>query len=203
MVVWCPYGVTMRFPPNNAVTIVLSASVVLLCVWLIFVAVRKAPIDRRISIIASSRTGRWMAAGTSQGLVTVLDGRSGTAAWQANFPDGPLNDLRFSPDERSLAVAGMDLGLYSLQHSAEPRSLRSDARNYGVVRFSADGTAILVITGPGLIEVLDAQSGATRLSIAAPVYTAKLRLLPASEASSTRVIGRGAGTRARGSFWQG
>lgn len=144
-----------------------------------------------------------MAAGTSEGLVTVLDGRSGTAAWQANFPDGPLNDLRFSPDERSLAVAGMDLGLYSLQHSAEPRSLRSDARNYGVVRFSADGTAILVITGPGLIEVLDAQSGATRLSIAAPVYTAKLRLLPASEASSTRVIGRGAGTRARGSFWQG
>jgi WD40 repeat protein len=76
-----------------------------------------------------------------------------------------VNDLQFSPDERVLAVAGLDLGLYSPQHSDEPRFIRSDGRNYGTVRFSNDGTAILVITGAGTIEVLDGHSGASRLRI--------------------------------------
>lgn len=156
----------MRFRTlNTAIAISLFVSAILLGVWLNFMARRNAPMDRGISIVALSRTGRWIAAGTSQGRWTVLNGRSSTAIWQASFPDGPLNDLQFSPDERYLAVAGMDLGLYSLQHLAGPRFLRSDGRNYGTVRFSPDGTAILVITGPGTIQVLDAQSGSRRTSI--------------------------------------
>jgi WD40 repeat protein len=76
-----------------------------------------------------------------------------------------LNDLQFSPDERLLAVAGKDLALYLLEPSAAPRLLRSDGRNYGTVRFSHDGQTVLTVTGDGRIELLDARSGATRLSI--------------------------------------
>jgi WD40 repeat protein len=76
-----------------------------------------------------------------------------------------LNDLQFSPDERLLAMAGKDLGLYSLEESAAPRLLRSDDRNYGTVRFSQDGQTVLVVTGKGTIEVLDTNSGATQLDI--------------------------------------
>jgi WD40 repeat protein len=150
---------------DKAPTIALWASGVLVCVWLIFVAQRNTPIDHRISNVALSRTGRWIAAGNSQGLITLSEGRSGSALWQASFARGPLNDLQFSPDERLLAVAGTDLGLYSVQHPAEPRFIRSDGRNYGTVRFSSDATAILVVTGAGMIEVLEGQSGAMRFHI--------------------------------------
>lgn len=43
--------------------------------------------------------------------------------------------------------------------SATPRLLRSDHGNYWSARFSRDGQTLLVITGVGVIETIDAHSG--------------------------------------------
>jgi WD40 repeat protein len=145
--------------------IALLLAVISACVWMFWPAPRNRPIDRRISNVALGPTGAWTAASTAQGPVRISNGRPGGAREFIPLRRGPLNDLQFSPDERLLAVAGKDLILYSLEQPAAPRRLRSDGRNYGTVRFSRDGQTVLVVTGAGRIELLDARSGATRLSI--------------------------------------
>ena len=151
--------------PGKAVMIALSWAAISACVWIFCPAPRNRPIDRRISNVALSGTGAWIAAGAAQGPVRISNGRPGTAGWFIPLRRGPLNDLQFSPDERLLAVAGKDLVLYPLKQPAAPRRLRSDGRNYGTVRFSRDGETVLVVTGAGTIELLDARSAATRLTI--------------------------------------
>ena len=151
--------------PSRTVLIALALSSIALCAWLVFVGSRKGPIDRRISSIALSRTGRWLAGGTSQGRITVWDMAGGSAPRQIDFRHAPLNDLQFSPDEAVLAIAGRDLATYNLEQPAALRLLRSDERNYGTVRFANDGQTVLVITGRSEIETLDARSGANRLKI--------------------------------------
>lgn len=133
------------------------------------------PVERRISNVALSKDGKWLAAGTSQGLITIWNQG---AARRVNFPRGALNDLQFSPDGRLLAIAGRDLGLYDLAGSAAPRLLRSDGLNYGTSRFSEDGQTILVITGTGAIEILDARSGATRLTICCSTIYGEVTFTP-------------------------
>jgi WD40 repeat protein len=150
---------------KKPVVIALSLAAISACVWMFWPAPHNRPVDRRISNVALSRTGAWIAAGTAQGPVRISNGRPGTARGFIPLRRGPLNDLQFSPDERLLAVAGKDLVLYPPQQPAAPRRLRSDGRNYGTVRFSRDGQTVLVVTGAGTIELLDARSGATRLSI--------------------------------------
>ncbi|MGA2773320.1 MAG: hypothetical protein ABSG26_21150 [Bryobacteraceae bacterium] len=109
-----------------------------------------------------------MAAGTAQGPITISDGRPGTATWQVSLRRGPLNDLQFSPDERLLAIAGQDLGLYALEQPAAPRFLRSDGRNYGTVRFSHDGQSVLVVTGDDAIEYWDTHNPIPASSLQKP-----------------------------------
>jgi WD40 repeat protein len=150
---------------KKPVIVALSLAVVSACVWMSFPAPRNRPMDRRISSVALSRAGAWIAAGTAQGPIRIWNGRPGTAPWLVPLRRGPLNDLQFSPDESLLAVAGKDLVLYPLEQPAAPRRLRSDGRNYGTVRFSRDGETVLVVTGAGTIELLDARSGAARLNI--------------------------------------
>jgi WD40 repeat protein len=84
---------------------------------------------------------------------------------QIALPRGSLNDLQFSPDEQELAIASEDLAIYAPSEPAVPRLLRSDRRNYGSARFSLDGQNLLVITGAGLIETIDARSGTSRLKV--------------------------------------
>jgi WD40 repeat protein len=151
--------------PRGPVLIALALSVISLCAWLVFVGSRNGPIDRRVSSIALSRAGRWLAGGTSQGRITLWDLVGRTAPRQIEFRQGPMNDLQFSPDEAVLAIAGKDLAIYNLEHSAALGLLRSDERNYGTVRFTKDGETVLVITGKAEIETLDTRSGATRLKV--------------------------------------
>ncbi len=114
--------------------------------------------------MALSRSGKWLAAGTSRGAITIWNQTTGEVPRHFSFSRGSLNDLQFSPDERVLAIASRGLDLYDLEASAAPRFVRSDGRNYGTSRFSEDGHTILVITGTGAIEILDTSSGATRLN---------------------------------------
>jgi WD40 repeat protein len=164
--------------PGKAVTLTLSLAVISACVWMFCPAPRNRPIDRKISNLAVSGTGEWIAAGTVQGPITISHGRPGTAPWLVPLRRGPLNDLQFSSDERVLAVAGKDLVLYALKQPAAPRRLRSDGRNYGTVRFSHDGETVLVVTRAGTIELLDACSGATRLTICCSTVYGEVAFTP-------------------------
>jgi WD40 repeat protein len=129
-----------------------------------------------------SRTGKWLAAATSQGKITVWDQGRGAAPRQIDFPQGSLNDLQFSPDEHLLAIAGRDLGIYAFEQSAGPRFLRSDERNYGTVRFSREGQTVLVITGTGAIETIDTHSGLARLEICCSTIYGEVTFTPDGQA---------------------
>ncbi len=150
---------------RRTVLIALSLSAVSLCAWIVFIGSAGRPIDRRVSIVSLSRTGKWLAAGTAQGKITVWDQERGSPPRHFDFSRGSLNDLQFDPDEQLLAIAGRDLGIYAPEQSAGPWLIRSDEKNYGTVRFSREGQTILFITGTGVIETADTHSGAKRLQI--------------------------------------
>lgn len=135
---------------------------VLLSLWIFSPGGSESRPDRAISIMAVSRTGTWLAAGTAHGTIAIWNVQSGGPARRIAFLHGSLNDLAFSPDEHTIAIGSGDLALYALALPGAPRILRSDRRNYGSVQFSRDGQNLLVITGQGLIEEIDARSGALR-----------------------------------------
>ena len=151
--------------PRRAILLALSLAGMVFSVWMIFLASRGGAIDRRITNVASSSTGRWLAAGTAQGKITVWDRTRGDAPKQITFPHGAMNDLRFSPDESELAIASKDLGMYTPSEPAAPRLLRFDGRNYGSVRFGRGSESLQVVTGTDMIETIDVHSGAVRLKI--------------------------------------
>ena len=156
---------------RRTVLIALSLSAVSLCAWIVFIGSAGRPIDRRVSIVSLSRTGKWLAAGTAQGKITVWDQERGSPPRHFDFSRGSLNDLQFDPDEQLLAIAGRDLGIYAPEQSAGPWLIRSDEKNYGTVRFSREGQTILFITGTGVIETADTHSGAKRLQIPLDSWT--------------------------------
>lgn len=149
---------------RNPAIVAGSFAAVVLCTWIVFVGSKDLPVDRRISNVALSASGRWLAAGAAQGKITVWDQTRPDAPQQVAF-HGSLNDLDFSPDEHTLAIASEDLGLYTLLTSARPRLLRADHANYGSARFSMNGQDILAVTGNAVIETIDAHSGVVRLKM--------------------------------------
>jgi WD40 repeat protein len=151
--------------PRRALLVAFSLSVMFVSGWITFVHSQSPPIERRVSNVALSATGRWLASGTPRGRITIWDQRGGAPPRQFDFPHGPLNDLRFSPDEHLLAIASKDLGIYAPERPAAPQLVRSDEKNYGTVRFSPDGQFLLVITGTGVIETIDIRSGGARLKV--------------------------------------
>ncbi len=142
-----------------------SLCAALLCAWIVFISFSNPPVDPRVAVVALSRSGRWLAAGNAQGRITVWDQTHPDSFKQFAFPHGALNDLRFSPDEQALAIASKDLALYAPAGAPAPQLLRSDHANYGGVRFSRDGQDLLVTTGAGVIETIDAHSGAVGLKV--------------------------------------
>jgi WD40 repeat protein len=150
---------------RNPVVVSVSLGAVFLCAWIVFIDSKAPPVDRRVSIIALSASGRRLAAGTAQGKITVWDQTRPDVPQQVAFPHGLLNDLHFSPDEHVLAIASEDLGIYAPTTSAPPRLLRADHANYGSARFSLDGQDLLVINGNAVIETIDAHSGVVRLKM--------------------------------------
>ncbi|MGD0777591.1 MAG: WD40 repeat domain-containing protein [Candidatus Solibacter sp.] len=168
--------------PRGTVLTALALSAISLYVWLVFIGSRNRPIERRISNVALSRTGKWFAAGTSQGKIMVWDQASGAAPRQLDFRHGSLNDLQFSPDEHLLAIAARDLGIYASGQPAGPRLLRSDDENYGTVRFSPDGQTILVITGRELIETIDTRSEAAHIQVCCSTIGGEVAFTPDGQA---------------------
>jgi WD40 repeat protein len=162
--------------------VMLSLCAVSLCFWIAVIGLSRPLSDRKVSNIALSSTGRWLAGGTADGNITVWDHTRAMAPRQLAFPHGSLNDLQFSPDEHVLAIASGDLGIYAPAESAAPRLLRSDGRNYGSVRFSRDAQTLLVVTGAGVIETIDALSGALRLEVCCSSIYGEVTFTPNGEA---------------------
>jgi WD40 repeat protein len=163
---------------RNPVVTAVSLCAALLCAWIVFIGSKSPPVDRRASNVALSASGRWLAAGTARGEITVWDETRPDVPQRVAFPRGSLNDLHFSPDEHVLAIASEDLGIYDLTKSTAPRLLRSDHGHYGSVRFSQDGRTLLVITAASLIETIDKPSGASRLKICCDSYYGEVVFTP-------------------------
>src|SRR6516164_3595325 len=85
--------------------------------------------DSRIRRLAVSGSGRWIAAGTAKGRVTIWDRRQLRQPRSIQAPHGILNDLQFSPDEESLIIANRRLEVVSVRKPEERRFLRVDDRN--------------------------------------------------------------------------
>ena len=83
---------------RNPVAVSVLLCAVLLCSWAVFSGTRHPAADRRVTNLAVSASGRWMAAGTARGKITVWDETQPDTPWQIAFPHGSLNDLSFSPD---------------------------------------------------------------------------------------------------------
>jgi WD40 repeat protein len=173
---------TVTEAPRRTVLITFSLCAICLCVWVFFIGSRNRPIDRRISSVALSTTGRWLAGANWQGKIMIWDRRNGDAPRQIDFPQGSLNDIQFSPDEHTLAIAGSNLGICAFEQSSTPRLLRSDEINYGTVRFSRDGQTVLIITGSGVIETIDAYSGAARLKVCCSSVYGEVTFTPDGQA---------------------
>jgi len=56
---------------RTSVVVALSFCAIILCTLAVSFSTRKARVDRRVSNVAASRTGNWLAAGTAQGKITV------------------------------------------------------------------------------------------------------------------------------------
>jgi serine/threonine-protein kinase len=149
---------------DRPVLTVVGVVVLALVSWVVMAGSGRPPVSRRISAVAFSNDARWLAAGTAQGRISVWDMTSG-ASRQIAFAPGVLNDLQFSPAGDLLAIASRDLGLYGPAKASATRLLRADHKNYRSVRFSRDGQTLLVVTGFGTIETLDAHSGALQIKV--------------------------------------
>ena len=52
---------------RNPVVMAVSLCAAFLCAWIVFIGSKNPPVDRRVSNVALSASGRWLAAGTAQG----------------------------------------------------------------------------------------------------------------------------------------
>ncbi len=149
----------LRFRDNVAATVSVLIATVALASW--FVWSNRQPQSENVSIVsvAVSKTGQWLAAGTAHGRVAVWNKADASQLLRGDH--GALNDLQFSPDERWLAIADRGLKLWPLDPLEHPLTIRDDDRNYGSVRFSPIDGTILTVTGEGIIENLQPQTGKT------------------------------------------
>lgn len=117
---------------------------------------------RAVRAVALSADSRWLASGSADGIVRVFDLRDRAVPARAlEFP-GNLNDLRFSSDSDSLAVANRNISIVAITGGGGVRVLRDDEANYGAVRFSPDGRSMLTINGKGAVQIIDRATASVR-----------------------------------------
>lgn len=113
-----------------------------------------------IANVAVSSSGRWLAAATRGGHIVICDRTNINSCRTVETKSGELNDLRFSPNERFLAVANSNIQLVALDSHHKSFFLRMDKGNYGIVRFDSTGTELLTINSQSQIALIDVKSRA-------------------------------------------
>ncbi len=140
---------------------------------------------RRIVAVAESSSGRWVAAAAESGWVTIWDREDRQRPEQVRFNrgpvDGPINDLRFSPDGKLLAIAGRDLAIFSTGKMEPLRVLRDDKANYGTVRFRADGESMVTVTGGAMIEEIATETGVVTQRICCSTIGGEVAYAPSGD----------------------
>jgi WD40 repeat protein len=141
-----------------------AAFAVLLFGVLSVLLMRLPPKKKNLSIrvLALASTGNWAAGGTTDGTIRIWNLKDGRATNNTLGSAGELNDLRFSPADKYLAVANRNITLVSLQTPDAQRVVRDDHANYGTVRFRADGRSLLTVNGKGAVLTIDLTTGTIR-----------------------------------------
>ena len=149
------------YPHYSRQMLLATATILLLgaVIWIGIYRSQTRPASLRITTLALSSSGRWLATGTSAGRISVWDRERPQGLGEISESHGSFNDLRFSPNEEQLAVANKNLTLIPVRELASTRILRDDQANYGTVRFTTDGRSILTITGRGAIEAIEIATG--------------------------------------------
>jgi len=153
----------VQFPSSGPKTFAAASALMLVCILCVLVVLsphREA--SRRLTVLALSSTGKWIAGGTPDGNIRIWDLQAATLPSQAVESTGNLNDLRFSKNDEYLAVANKNITLLPWSSSGEPHIVRADQANYGSVRFSLDGRSLLTINGKGAVMIIDLTTGATQ-----------------------------------------
>ncbi len=147
------------FSQRSAFGFALASSFVLLGVgWILVNFLPRRLASPKIRVLAMSESGRQMAAGTAEGAIRIWDLKERNQALRLESSPGTLNDLRFTADERFLAIANRNLTLVQLEATRSKIEIVADESNYGSVRFSPDGNSILTINGKGAILLVDLRS---------------------------------------------
>jgi hypothetical protein len=81
--------------------------------------------ERRIVAVALSPGARWIAAGASNGWVTLWDRENPEHERQFDTGAAP-EKLAFSPDEKALFVQSREMALYGVEQWETPRAIEKD-----------------------------------------------------------------------------
>ncbi len=118
---------------------------------------------RAVHAVAFSADGAWLAAGTDDGQVVVIDARQEKRAWTSRGHNVAVHALAFSPDGRTLASVGTNA--LCLWDVAEGKKRRQFPNNFGPgtgrpsLAFRPDGKTIATGFGDRRFAIRDASTG--------------------------------------------
>lgn len=112
-----------------------------------------------VTVVDFTADGRTMAAGSSDGVVTLWDFKTGTnlGRWRVSEPGCPVTDLDFSPDDRQLATVreGGAVKVWDLPTQAQTAEYRGGDSDCYWVEFAPDGSRLAAASWDGSLRVWD------------------------------------------------
>ncbi|MDX1991445.1 MAG: protein kinase [bacterium] len=112
---------------------------------------------------ALSPDGRYSAAASISGVVTVWDNTTGEIAFTVERPELNFTGIRFSPDSQTFITSGTDNNLYlwSVEDGSEIRRFEGHTDQTSSVVFSTDGTQALSGSLDRTLRLWDVATGET------------------------------------------
>lgn len=116
--------------------------------------------DSEISEAEISPDGRWIAIGTAQGKISLVDANNGTVEWHLEN-QGRINALNFSPDGRLLLSAGNSSTAIVRDLSPEHKIVYEWHHPKAIHQadFSPDGNRVVTACGDGIARIWDTTTG--------------------------------------------
>jgi RNA polymerase sigma factor (sigma-70 family) len=151
--------------------------------------------DLGLYALAFSPDGKLLAAGGPDGLVAVLDVRTGNVISSVQGHGGAaVRSVAFSPDGKTLASAGEDnvARLWDLARRKERASLEGHTDKLYAVAFAPDGKVVATGGLDGTVRLWEAGTGKERASLAG--HTARIDCLAFAPDGKTLASGSADGT---------